>query len=138
MSVLQPYIDSGKLVIKSGQTAFDQVATLRWDGAEAQKRMDNLLSAHYTNDRVDAVLSPYDGISIGILASLKGVGYGSGSNPLPIITGQDAELASVKSIIAGEQTKPYLKILVSLRRKRWIWPTQFERRRSGNERYRNV
>lgn len=109
MSVLQPYIDSGKLVIKSGQTAFDQVATLRWDGAEAQKRMDNLLSAHYTNDRVDAVLSPYDGISIGILASLKGVGYGSGSNPLPIITGQDAELASVKSIIAGEQTQTVFK-----------------------------
>ncbi|WP_019534773.1 multiple monosaccharide ABC transporter substrate-binding protein [Paenibacillus ginsengihumi] len=109
MSVLQPYIDSGKLVVKSGQTAFDQAATLRWDGAEAQKRMDNLLSAHYTTERVDAVLSPYDGISIGILASLKGVGYGSDSKPLPIITGQDAELASVKSIIAGEQTQTVFK-----------------------------
>lgn len=109
MSILQPYIDNGKLVVKSGQTAFDQVATLRWDGAEAQKRMDNLLSANYTNDRVDAVLSPYDGISIGILSSLKGVGYGSGDKPLPIISGQDAELASVKSIIAGEQTQTVFK-----------------------------
>lgn len=109
MSVLQPYIDEGKLVVRSGQTAFDQAATLRWDGAEAQKRMDNLLSAHYTSERVDAVLSPYDGISIGILSSLKGVGYGSDSKPLPIITGQDAELASVKSIIAGEQTQTVFK-----------------------------
>lgn len=109
MSILNPYIKSGKLVVKSGQTKFEQGATLRWDGATAQARMDNLLSAHYTNDRVDAVLSPYDGISIGILSSLKGVGYGSASKPLPVVTGQDAELASVKSIIAGEQTQTVFK-----------------------------
>ncbi len=109
MSILQPYIDSGKLVIKSGQTSFDQAATLRWDGAAAQARMDNLLSASYTSDNVDAVLSPYDGISIGIISSLKGVGYGSADKPLPIITGQDAELASIKSIIAGEQTQTVFK-----------------------------
>ncbi|GFR38048.1 sugar ABC transporter substrate-binding protein [Insulibacter thermoxylanivorax] len=109
MSVLQPYIDNGTLVVRSGQTNFDQVATLRWDGAEAQKRMDNLLSAHYTTERVDAVLSPYDGISIGVIASLKGVGYGTEAKPLPVITGQDAELASIKSIIAGEQTQTVFK-----------------------------
>lgn len=109
MSVLQPYIDSGKLVVKSGQTEFEQAATLRWDGATAQSRMDNLLSSHYSGDRVDAVLSPYDGISIGILSSLKGVGYGSADKPLPVVTGQDAELASVKSIIAGEQTQTVFK-----------------------------
>ncbi|NRD76305.1 sugar-binding protein [Bacillus sp. BRMEA1] len=109
MSVLDPYIKSGKLVVRSGQTKFDQAATLRWDGATAQSRMDNLLSAHYTTDKVDAVLSPYDGISIGILSSLKGVGYGTASKPLPVITGQDAELASVKSIIAGEQTETVYK-----------------------------
>ncbi|GIQ63202.1 sugar ABC transporter substrate-binding protein [Paenibacillus cisolokensis] len=109
LSVLQPYIDSGKLVVRSGQTKFEQAATLRWDGGVAQSRMDNLLSANYTAERVDAVLSPYDGISIGILSSLKGVGYGSADKPLPIITGQDAELASVKSIIAGEQTQTVFK-----------------------------
>jgi putative multiple sugar transport system substrate-binding protein len=109
MSVLQPYIDNGQLVVRSGQTAFDQIATLRWDGATAQARMDNLLSAHYTTERVDAVLSPYDGISIGIISSLKGVGYGSADKPMPVITGQDAELASVKSIIAGEQTSTIFK-----------------------------
>jgi len=109
MSVLKPYIDSGKLVVKSGQVKMEQVATLRWDGATAQARMDNLLSSKYTTDKVDAVLSPYDGISIGVLSSLKGVGYGTANKPLPIITGQDAELASVKSIIAGGQTQTVFK-----------------------------
>lgn len=109
MSVLKPYIDSGKLVVKSGQTSMEQVATLRWDGATAQARMDNLLSAFYADANVDAVLSPYDGISIGIISSLKGVGYGSGDKKMPVITGQDAELASIKSIIAGEQTSTIFK-----------------------------
>ncbi|MFC5661676.1 multiple monosaccharide ABC transporter substrate-binding protein [Kitasatospora misakiensis] len=108
MSVLKPYLDDKKLVVQSGQTEFNQVATLRWDGGVAQSRMDNLLSKAYTSARVDAVLSPYDGISIGIISSLKGVGYGSGKS-LPVITGQDAELASVKSIIAGEQTMSIYK-----------------------------
>ena len=57
MSVLKPYIDSGKLVVASGQMGMDKVATLRWDGATAQARMDNLLSAFYGKKRVDAVLS---------------------------------------------------------------------------------
>jgi len=103
MSILQPFIDSGKLVVQSGQMGMDKVSTLRWDGATAQARMDNLLSAYYADKRVDAVLSPYDGLSIGILSSLKGVGYGSAEQPMPVVTGQDAEIPSVKSILAGEQ-----------------------------------
>jgi putative multiple sugar transport system substrate-binding protein len=71
--------------------------------------MDNLLSAYYTTDKIHAVLSPYDGISIGILSSLKGVGYGTQGQPMPVVTGQDAELPSVKSIIAGEQTQTVFK-----------------------------
>lgn len=109
MSVLQPYIDKGVLVVKSGQLGMDKVSTLRWDGATAQTRMDNLLTTHYTSEKVDAVLSPYDGISIGILSSLKSVGYGKSDLPLPIITGQDAEIPSIKSIIAGEQTQTVFK-----------------------------
>ncbi|MFE3854471.1 multiple monosaccharide ABC transporter substrate-binding protein [Streptomyces griseorubiginosus] len=109
MSVLQPYIDSKKLVVKSGQTKLTQVTTLRWDGATAQKRMEDILTSTYTSGKVDAVLSPYDGISIGILAALKSDGYGKGSKPIPVITGQDAELASVKSIIAGQQTQTVYK-----------------------------
>ncbi|MFD7130311.1 multiple monosaccharide ABC transporter substrate-binding protein [Streptomyces sp. NPDC059894] len=114
MSVLKPYIDSKKLVVQSGQTALNQVTTLRWDGATAQRRMDDILTKSYKSEKVDAVLSPYDGISIGILSSLKSDGYGSGSKPLPVITGQDAELASVKSIIAGGQTQTVYKDLREL------------------------
>ena len=109
MSVLQPLIDAGRINIKSGQTGMDTVGTLRWDGAVAQARMDNLLSAHYTDDQVHGVLSPYDGLSIGILSSLKGVGYGSGDLEMPIVSGQDAEVPSVKSILAGEQYSTVFK-----------------------------
>ncbi len=109
MSVLGPYINSKKLVVQSGQTGMSKVSTLRWDPSVAQARMDNLLSAYYTNKKVDAVLSPYDGLSIGILSSLKGVGYGSGDMKYPVVSGQDAEVQSVKSIIAGEQTSTIYK-----------------------------
>ncbi|MEU6085644.1 multiple monosaccharide ABC transporter substrate-binding protein [Streptomyces sp. NPDC047085] len=109
MSVLKPYMDKKQLVVRSGQTELNKVTTLRWDGATAQKRMDDILTSSYKSEKVDAVLSPYDGISIGILSSLKSDGYGSGSKPLPVITGQDAELASVKSIIAGQQTQTVYK-----------------------------
>jgi len=109
MSVLQPYIDEGKLVVQSDQTDFEQGATLRWDGSKAQERMDNLLSAHYSDETLDAVYSPFDGISRGVISSLKAVGYGGDDNPMPIVTGQDAELASVKSIVAGEQTQTIFK-----------------------------
>ena len=103
MSVLQPLIDGGKLVVGSKQVGMDKVSTLRWDGATAQARMDNLLSAFYASRRLDAVLSPYDGISIGIISSLKGVGYGSGGVPMAVVSGQDCEVPSVKAILAGEQ-----------------------------------
>jgi len=109
MSVLQPLIDAGTVVIGSNQMGMDEVGTLRWDGAVAQARMDNLLSAHYTDNQVQGVLSPYDGLSIGILSSLKGVGYGSGGQKMPIVSGQDAELQSIKSIIAGEQYSTVFK-----------------------------
>jgi putative multiple sugar transport system substrate-binding protein len=109
MSVLQPYIDSKKLVVASGQMGMDKVATLRWDGATAQARMDNLLSAFYGKKRVDAVLSPYDGLSIGIISSLKGVGYGSADQPMPVISGQDAEVPSIKAMLRGEQYSTIFK-----------------------------
>ena len=109
MSVLQPYIDKGRLVVQSKQVGMNKVSTLRWDGAVAQARMDNLLSAYYADKRVDAVLSPYDGLSIGILSSLKGVGYGAANQPFPYVSGQDAEVPSVKSIIRKEQYSTIFK-----------------------------
>ncbi|MEU1023345.1 MULTISPECIES: multiple monosaccharide ABC transporter substrate-binding protein [unclassified Streptomyces] len=109
MKVLKPYFDSGQLVVRSKQTRLTQATTLKWDGGTAQKRMDDLISKSYGDKRVDAVLSPYDGMSIGIISALKSAGYGTKSEPLPVITGQDAELASVKSIIRGEQTQTVFK-----------------------------
>lgn len=109
MSILEPYIDNGQLVVRSGQTEFSQAATLRWSGSEAQERMDNILSAHYSDETLDVVYSPFDGISLGVISSLQAVGYGTDTRPLPVVTGQDAERSSVRSIIAGEQTQTVFK-----------------------------
>lgn len=109
MSVLKPYIEDKKIVVKSGQTEFNKIAIKNWDGATAQARMDNLLSSAYTKDNVDAVLAPNDAVAMGVVSSLKGVGYGKDDRPMPIITGQDAEAASVKSIISGNQTMTVFK-----------------------------
>ena len=104
MATLKPYIENKTLVVKSGETDFKTVAILRWDPATAQKRMEDLLTKTYASgSKVQGVLSPYDGLSIGILSALKSNGYGSSAQPYPVVTGQDAELASVKSIISGEQ-----------------------------------
>ena len=104
MDVLQPFIDAGTLVVKSNQTDIEQVATLRWDGETAQSRMEDILTAQYSDGatQVDAVLSPYDGISRGIISALTDAGYVVGTD-FPIISGQDAELDSVKAINSGEQ-----------------------------------
>ncbi|MDQ0206875.1 multiple monosaccharide ABC transporter substrate-binding protein [Alkalicoccobacillus murimartini] len=108
MSVLQPYLDEGKLVVGSGQTDFNQISILRWDGATAQSRMDNLLSSNYGGgEELDAVLAPADLLSIGVLASLKSVGYTA--EDMPIITGQDADVPSVNAIVAGEQAMTVFK-----------------------------
>lgn len=109
LSVLEPYLRSGVLVVRSRQMGMDKVGTLRWDGALAQARMDNLLSAHYGQQRLHGVLSPYDGLSIGILSSLKGVGYCTAQLPCPVVTGQDAEIPSVKSILRHEQSSTVFK-----------------------------
>lgn len=103
MQELQPLIDAGTLVVKSNQTDFNTVATLRWDGEVAQKRMENILTSTYSDgSKVNGVLSPYDGLSRGIISALTDAGYSVGAE-WPIITGQDAEIDSVKAINSGEQ-----------------------------------
>ena len=112
MDTLKPYFDDGTLVVKSGQTDFAQVATLRWDQAVAQTRMENLLSSTYggNGEGLAGVLSPFDGISRGIITALQGVGMGpSIEQGLPIVTGQDAEIASVKLINDGVQFSTIFK-----------------------------
>jgi putative multiple sugar transport system substrate-binding protein len=111
MDTLKPYIDEGTLVVKSGQTDIEQVATLRWLQETAQKRMEDLLTSTYNDGtKVDGVLSPYDGLSRGIITALQNAGYGPGLDAgLPVVTGQDAEIASVKLINDGVQFSTIFK-----------------------------
>ncbi len=109
MSILQPYIDNGKLVVKSGQTDMDTISILRWDSATAQTRMDNLIVANYSSEPLHAVLAPADILATGIISALKSAGFGTTDKPMPVVTGQDADINAVKSILAGEQTMTIFK-----------------------------
>lgn len=109
-SILKPYIDSGKLVVTSGQKDFAKIAIQGWDSAKAQARMDNLITANYAGGKkLDAVLSPNDSLAIGIVASLKNAGYGSSDKPYPIITGQDCDKPNVMAMINGQQSMSIFK-----------------------------
>jgi putative multiple sugar transport system substrate-binding protein len=110
MSILQPYIDNGKLVVVSGQKEFTKIAIQGWDSAKAQSRMDNLITGNYASGKkLDVVLSPNDSLAIGIVASLKNGGYGTGDKPYPIITGQDCDKPNVLAMINGQQSMSIFK-----------------------------
>jgi putative multiple sugar transport system substrate-binding protein len=109
MDQLQPYIDKGQLVINSGQTDMSVIAISAWKAEGAQARMDNLLTAYYSDKDVDVVLSPNDSLAQGIVASLKSAGYGTASKPFPVLTGQDCDKINVKMMINGEQSMSVFK-----------------------------
>lgn len=98
MSVLTPKINDGTLKVLSGQKSFNQVVTQGWKAENAQKRMDTLISGSYSSATLDGVLSPNDTLARAIMTSTKAAG-----KPLPVVTGQDSEVESVKSIMAGQQ-----------------------------------
>jgi putative multiple sugar transport system substrate-binding protein len=98
MSVLKPKIDDGTLKVLSGQTSFEQAVTQGWKAENAQRRADTLLTGSYTSESLDGVLSPNDTLARAVLTSVRAAG-----KPLPVVTGQDSEVESVKSIMAGEQ-----------------------------------
>lgn len=106
MDVLQPYLDSGKLVVPSGQTEFEQVATPNWDAEKAQNRMDTIISGNYSDGtQLDAVLCSNDSTSLGVQNALAA----SYTGKYPILTGQDCDIANVKSIAAGKQAMDIFK-----------------------------
>jgi putative multiple sugar transport system substrate-binding protein len=110
MSILKPYIDNGKLVVKSGQENFTKIAIQSWDSGKAQARMDNLITSDYSNGtKLDAILSPNDSLAIGIIASLKNAGYGTASKAYPVITGQDCDKPDVIAMINGQQSMSIFK-----------------------------
>lgn len=98
MKVLQPKIDDGTLVVVSGQTDFTQCATMDWDNAKAQSRMDSLLSGFYSDKEIHGVLSPNDGIARAIITACEQAGQ-----KIPAISGLDAENESVEWIWNGKQ-----------------------------------
>ncbi len=110
MDVLQPYIDSGKLVIPSGQTTKAQCATPNWSTEESQKRMENLITSNGygpTGTKLDAVLCSNDSTANGVTNALLGAGYTADN--MPIITGQDCDKPSVKNMLAGTQSMSIFK-----------------------------
>ena len=98
MSVLQPKIDDGTLVVVSGQTDFTQCATVDWDNAKAQSRMDSLLSGFYSDKEIDGVLCPNDGIARACITSCENAGQ-----DIPVVSGLDAENESVEWVWQGRQ-----------------------------------
>ncbi len=109
-SILKPYIESGKLVVTSGQKDFAKISIQSWDSAKAQARMDNLITANYAGGKkLDAILSPNDSLAVGIVASLKNAGYGSSDKPYPIITGQDCDKPNIIAMINGKQSMSVFK-----------------------------
>ncbi|MEV4702055.1 sugar-binding protein [Actinoplanes sp. NPDC049316] len=98
MDVLKPEIDKGNVVVGSGQKDFKQIAIQGWKAEGAQARMDQLLTSTYGSKALDGVLSPNDTLARAIITSIKGR-----NKPLPVVTGQDSEVESIKSIMNGEQ-----------------------------------
>ncbi|GAA4735585.1 sugar ABC transporter substrate-binding protein [Isoptericola chiayiensis] len=112
MSVLQPLLDDGTVVVPSGQTNFDTVSTQRWELETAQSRMEDLLTSTYTGNDTElhGVLAPADVLSRGINNALQSAGMGPTlEDGLPVITGQDAEIANIKLINDGVQSSTIFK-----------------------------
>ncbi len=107
MEVLQPYLDNGTLVCKSGRTSFDDTCILRWSQETAQQNCENYLTGFYADEDLDICATAFDGFAYGCKAALEGAGYTAENWPL--ITGQDAELMATKNIIAGTQTMSIYK-----------------------------
>ena len=107
MSVLQPYVDAGKLVTPSGQTAKMDVATANWATDAAQSRFENILSSFYADKQLDAVLASNDSTAQGVANALAS-SYDA-SKKYPVITGQDCDIASTKNMRAGKQAMSVFK-----------------------------
>lgn len=127
IDTLQPYFDAGTLNVVSGQTDINQAAILRWQQETAQRRMEDLLTANYNDGtELHGVLSPYDGLSRGILTALGNAGYGPTiADGMPIVSGQDAEIASVKLIADDVQFSTIFKDTRKLAERAVIVATAF-------------
>ncbi len=109
MDVLKPFIDEGKLVVKSGQVDFETVATANWATEAAQSRFDNILASNYADGtKLDVVLASNDSTAMGVANSVE-ANYDTEKNGWPVLTGQDCDIANVKNMIAGKQSMSIFK-----------------------------
>lgn len=106
MDVLNPYIEAGKLVVKSNQVDFETVATANWSTENSQSRMENIISSYYADGtKLDVVLCSNDSTALGVENALAANYTGD----WPVITGQDCDIANVKNMIAGKQSMSIFK-----------------------------
>ncbi|MDM8238702.1 sugar ABC transporter substrate-binding protein [Pseudoflavonifractor phocaeensis] len=111
VDVLQPYIDSGKLVVVSGQTDFDTVATAQWDSQTAMERAQNVLASYYADGtQVDVWLCSNDSTALGVSQAIQSDYAGSNQ---PIITGQDGDEANLKNLVDGLQSMTVYKAVAN-------------------------
>lgn len=107
MSRLRPYIEDGVLEVvgpapmDSSSPDFTRIATENWRAEVAKARMENLLSNDALDVTLDAVLAPNDTLARAIIEALSA--DAKYADDLPVVTGQDGELASVQMIRDGEQ-----------------------------------
>nr|WP_078767130.1 sugar-binding protein [Eubacterium uniforme] len=109
---LKPYIDSGKLVIKSGQNTFDQVATKAWDTATAMTRFQNILGSNYSSDKLDVALCSNDSTALGVAQAIE-TDYNQDNKADIIVTGQDGDEANLKNMVDGKQTMTVYKAVAN-------------------------
>ena len=109
--VLSPYIDEGKLVVPSGQTTFEQVATPTWATDVALDRFQNILASYYADGEVlDVALCSNDSTALGVTQAIES-DY-AGDNAV-IITGQDGDEANLANIVDGKQTMTVYKAVAN-------------------------
>ncbi len=109
--VLKPYIEAGTLVVPSGQTDFDSVATAQWDTATAMERMQNILGSFYADGTVlDVALCSNDSTALGVAQAIES-DY-AGDNTV-LVTGQDGDEANLANIVDGKQTMTVYKAVAN-------------------------
>jgi putative multiple sugar transport system substrate-binding protein len=99
MSVLNPLIKSGQVLVASGQTSFQQTETDGWLAQNAQTRATNLLTKYYASGQpLDGILSPNDTLGDAIITAVQQAGL-----KVPIVTGQDSQTSAIPLIMNGTQ-----------------------------------
>ena len=64
METLQPYIDDGTLICKSGKTSFDDTGIMRWSETSAKTKLDSIISEFYAEEKApDIICTAYDGFA---------------------------------------------------------------------------